>query len=53
MGRLDNKVALVSGGARGMGQSHCRLFAAEGAKVMVADVLDDDDLADSIPRCQD
>lgn len=42
MGRLDDKVALVSGGARGMGQSHCRLFASEGAKVMVADVLDDE-----------
>lgn len=45
MGRLDNKIALVSGGARGMGQSHCRLFAAEGAKVMVADVLDDEGAA--------
>ncbi|MCY3576357.1 MAG: glucose 1-dehydrogenase [bacterium] len=45
MGRLDNKVALVSGGARGMGQSHCRLFAAEGAKVMVADILDDEGAA--------
>ena len=42
MGRLDNKVALVSGGSRGMGQSHCRMFAAEGAKVMVADILDDE-----------
>ena len=42
MGRLDDKVALVSGGARGMGQSHCRVFAAEGAKVMVADILDDE-----------
>lgn len=31
MGRLDNKVALVSGGARGMGQSHCQVFADEGA----------------------
>ena len=36
MGRLDNKVAFVSGAARGMGQSHCRVFAAEGAKVVVA-----------------
>ncbi len=40
MGRLDNKVAFVSGAARGMGQSHCRVFAAEGAKVVVADILD-------------
>ena len=42
MGRLDNKVAFVSGAARGMGQSHCRVFAAEGAKVVVADILDDE-----------
>ena len=45
MGRLDNKVAFVSGAARGMGQSHCRVFAAEGAKVVVADILDDEGAA--------
>lgn len=38
MGRLDGKVALVSGGARGMGRAHCRLLAAEGARVAVCDV---------------
>ena len=42
MGRLDGKAALVSGAARGMGQAHARLFAAEGAKVAVCDVLDDE-----------
>jgi 3alpha(or 20beta)-hydroxysteroid dehydrogenase len=41
MGRLDGKVALVSGGARGMGKSHVRHFAAEGARVVLGDVLDD------------
>jgi 3alpha(or 20beta)-hydroxysteroid dehydrogenase len=39
-GRLEGKVALISGGARGMGESHTRAMVAEGAKVMIADVLD-------------
>lgn len=42
MKRLDNKVAIVTGGARGMGAATCRVFAAEGAKVVIADVLDAD-----------
>ena len=44
-GRLTGKVALVSGGARGMGASHVRALAAEGAKVVIADLLDDDGTA--------
>jgi len=42
MGRLDGKVALISGAAPGQGEAEARLFAAEGAKVVVADVLDED-----------
>jgi 3alpha(or 20beta)-hydroxysteroid dehydrogenase len=42
MGRLDGKVALVSGAARGMGQAEARLFAREGARVVLADVLDEE-----------
>src|SRR5262249_38835912 len=41
MGRLDGKVALVSGAARGQGAAIARLFSAEGARVMLGDVLDD------------
>ena len=40
MGKLDGRVVLVTGAARGQGEQEARLFAAEGAKVVVADVLD-------------
>ena len=45
MGRLDGKVALITGGARGMGKSHVRHFVAEGARVVFGDVLDDKGVA--------
>jgi len=41
MGRLDGKVAIVTGAARGQGEAEARLFASEGAKVVLGDVLDD------------
>lgn len=41
MDRLKDKVALISGGARGQGAAEARLFASEGGKVVIGDVRDD------------
>ena len=41
MGRLDGKVALISGGARGQGATEARMLAMEGASVVFGDILDD------------
>jgi 3alpha(or 20beta)-hydroxysteroid dehydrogenase len=40
MDRLAGKVAIISGGSRGMGEAHARAFVAEGASVVIADLLD-------------
>jgi 3alpha(or 20beta)-hydroxysteroid dehydrogenase len=43
--RFDGRTVLVTGGARGMGESHVRAFVTEGARVIIADVLDDEGAA--------
>ncbi len=51
-GRLSGKVALISGAARGMGESEARLFAREGAQVVLGDILEDQGRAavENIPQ---
>jgi 3alpha(or 20beta)-hydroxysteroid dehydrogenase len=50
MGSLDGKVAIITGAARGQGAAAARLFVAQGARVVLGDVLDDigKELADSL-----
>jgi 3alpha(or 20beta)-hydroxysteroid dehydrogenase len=40
--KLNDEIALVTGGARGMGAAHVRALLAEGARVVIADVLDEE-----------
>ena len=44
-GRLEGKVAIITGAARGQGAAEARLFASEGAQIVIADVLDDEGAA--------
>src|SRR6266550_4902967 len=50
MGAVEGKVAIITGAARGQGAAAARLFVAEGARVVIGDVLDDagKELAESL-----
>lgn len=48
MARLDGRVAIVTGGAKGIGSHYSQALAAEGARVMIADIADGSDLASNI-----
>src|SRR5262245_8901226 len=48
--RLGGKVAIVTGGARHIGAAYCRRLAAEGAALVVADVLDGESVVQEITR---
>ena len=48
MKNLENRVAIITGGSQGIGAEYCRRFAEEGAKIVIADVVDGSKLAQSI-----
>jgi NAD(P)-dependent dehydrogenase (short-subunit alcohol dehydrogenase family) len=50
MARLDNRVALLTGGAKGIGRHYAQALAGEGARLMIADVADGSELAETIAR---
>lgn len=47
-GRLDGKVALITGASSGLGRNGAERFATEGARVVIADVSDGDEAVEAI-----
>jgi len=50
MARLDGRVAILTGGAKGIGRHYARALAAEGARLMIADIADGEDIARELAR---
>ena len=50
MARLDGRVAILTGGAKGIGRHYAEALAAEGARLMIADVADGKDVAEELAR---
>ena len=50
MGRLDGRVAIVTGGAKGIGKHYAQALAGEGARLMIADIADGAEVAEEIAR---
>jgi NAD(P)-dependent dehydrogenase (short-subunit alcohol dehydrogenase family) len=50
MARLDGRVAILTGGAKGIGMHYARTLAAEGARLMIADIADGGELAAELAR---
>ena len=48
VGRLQGKVAIITGGSSGLGRVGAELFAREGAQIVIADVVDGDEVVDAI-----
>ena len=48
MARLDGRVALLTGGAKGIGRHYAHRLAAEGSRLMIADIADGKELAEEI-----
>ena len=50
MARLDGRVAILTGGAKGIGKHYARALASEGARLMIADIADGSEVAAALAR---